>query len=391
MNVLQIGLAELIAKRDPNRFNDQQIHQIKYGKRIFTRSFIIVKTPREEGFQEFDLSENVKVFPTLSKNKYWFFWDAFLIARRIIRNNHIHLLAIQDPFITGIIGYLLKRAFRIPLCVNNVCDFIDNHFWMRESTMNRILNPIGKFILRKAGSIRVDNDHEYRKMVGLGIKREKVWNIPFILNDADQFINSKPDLKLREEILKGIFDHMILFVGRFEKQKDLPTLFQTIKRVVEIKPRTLFLIVGDGKENSAARELVKTVGIQEHVFFTGWVDYFDLPKYYAVCDAFILTSVYETSPRVIIFACLSRKPIITTDVSGVRDYVHNEENGFVVSVKNVGGLAKGILTLLENPVKMKQMGESGFKKVKDLLDEEKIIVDYRKMYEFTLSSENRKR
>jgi len=127
------------------------------------------------------------------------------------------------------------------------------------------------------------------------------------------------------------------------------------------------------------------------VFFTGWVDYFDLPKYYAVCDAFILTSVYETSPRVIIFACLSRKPIITTDVSGVRDYVHNEENGFVVSVKNVGGLAKGILTLLENPVKMKQMGESGFKKVKDLLDEEKIIVDYRKMYEFTLSSENRKR
>ena len=84
MNAIQIGLAELIAKRDPDKLNDPQLHQIKYGKKIFNQSFVIVKTPRNDRFQEFHLLDNVKVIPTLSKNRYWFLRDAWRIARKII-------------------------------------------------------------------------------------------------------------------------------------------------------------------------------------------------------------------------------------------------------------------------------------------------------------------
>jgi glycosyltransferase involved in cell wall biosynthesis len=268
--------------------------------------------------------------------------------------------------------------------VNDVCDFINNPYWIKESWGNQILNPLGKLILRKADSIRVDNHQEYNKLTGLKIHLKKIWNIPFILNEAEQFTNSKPDPEFRKGLLGGKFDHLILFVGRFEDQKDLPTLFRTARKVIQSKPRTLFLIIGDGKKGDELQTMAKSLEIEDHLFFTGWVDYFDLPKYYAACEAFILTSRYETSPRVLIFACLCRKPIVTTEVSGVSDLVEQGENGFIVSVGDVEGLSRGVLRLLENPEKAQEMGEVGFNKVKELLDEEKILNQYQKMYQFTL-------
>ncbi len=383
MNVLQIGLAELIAKKNSGGFNDQQIHQIKYGKHIFSNSIIIVKTPNDERYQEFNLLDNVRVIPTLSKNRYWFIWHAWMMARRIIKENKIDLIILQDPFFTGLIGYLLKKEFCLPMNVNNVCDFIDNPFWIREWWVNRVFNPIGKYILKRADSIRVDSRKEYEKLVRLGIGKNRVWNIPFILNDADKFIGTKTDDEFRKKILTEKFEYAVLFVGRLEDQKDLPTLFKTAKRVIQSQPKTLFLIIGDGKKSKELKAMAGGLGIMDNLLFMGWVDYFSLPKYYAACDAFILTSKYETSPRVVIFACLSRKPIVATDVSGVSDFVEDGKNGFVAPVGDEERLAKGILALIGDSGKAREMGEYGLNKVKELLNEEKILEEYKKMWEFT--------
>jgi len=391
MNVLEIGLAELIAKKSQDGFNDQQIHQIKYGQRIFARSFIIVKTPRDPHFQKTHLLENVMVFPTLSKNRYWFTWDAWMMARRIIKENKIDLIILQDPFFTGLIGYLLKKEFGLPINVNDVCDFIDNPFWIREWWVNRIFNPIGKFILKRAESIRVDSEKECEKLIGLGIKKNRVWNIPFILNDADKFIDAEADIEFRKKILGEKYEYVVLFVGRFEDQKDLPTLFKTVRKVIQSQPRVLFLIVGDGKKSNELQVMARSLGIQDNLLFSGWVDYFDLPKYYAACNAFILTSQYETSPRVVIFACLSRKPIVATDVSGVSDFVEEGKNGFIVPVGDEEGLARGIQTLIGNSERAREMGEYGLNKVQGLLNEEKILGEYKKMWEFTMIAGNDKK
>lgn len=389
MNVLQVSLAELIAKGNLDKPNDPQIHQIKYGKRIFTRSFIVVKTPRDKNFKQFHLLDNVSVYPTRSRNRYVFLWDAWRIARKIARENKIDLVITQDPFITGLVGYLVKKEFSIPINVHDVCDFIDNPHWIREWWGNRILNPLGKFILGKADSIRVDSQQEVDKLKKLGMNSNKIWNIPFILNDAGQFINSRPILEFRRALLKDKFDRIVLFVGRFVEQKDLPTLFGSVQRVVQRRPQTLFVIVGDGKRNQDIHKIVDRMGISENMLFAGWVDYFDLPKYYAVCDAFILTSRYETSPRVIIFACLTRKPVVATDVSGVRDFIEEGKNGFVVSVGDEKGLANGMIDILENPERSKAMGTYGFEKAQSLLDEEKILRTYQQMFETTLDTRRR--
>ncbi len=172
--------------------------------------------------------------------------------------------------------------------VNDVCDFINNPYSIKESWGNQILIPIGRWILREAESVRVDSDQEYRKLIGLGLEREKIWNLPFIVNEADQFITARPNPELRQRLLNGRFDHLVFSsVGSMNRTS---MLFNTVKRVIQRKPRALFLIIGDGKKAGELKAMANGLGIQDNLLFTGWVDYFDLPKYFANCDAFILTS-----------------------------------------------------------------------------------------------------
>ncbi len=77
---------------------------------------------------------------------------------------------------------------------------------------------------------------------------------------------------------------------------------------------------------------------------------------------------------------------MSTDVSGARDLVESGKNGFIFPVADERGLAEGILNILKDPERSREMAEYGFKKVQVLLDEEKILQENQKMYEFTLKA-----
>lgn len=384
INILIISLALPIAeKRSNGSFSDQQLHQLKYAQG-FSSSHIIVKTPKDSKYQPFNLSEKVKIYPTQSQNRYTFILHAWRLSIKIIKNNPINLITTQDPFGTGLIGYVLSRLYRIPLCVHDVCDFIDNPWWIKGKKVNYLLNFIGKKILFKANTIRVDNTDEKKKLIGLNIPSEKIWNIPFIINDARKFIDCKDYEGLRKKLLGKKYDKVMLFIGRFDKQKDLPTFFRAAKSVLEDFPKTLFVIVGAGKEEHKVKKLVEEHNIEKNVLFTGWVDYFDLPKYYKASDIFVLSSIYETSPRVLIFARLTGRPIVTTDISGARDLVEDEADGFIVPIKDYRSMSSKIKTLLKNDVLAKNMGERGRHKVEELLNEDAIMKKNLDMYHATL-------
>ena len=89
---------------------------------------------------------------------------------------------------------------------------------------------------READSVRVDSHQEYKKLMGLGLEREKIWNFP-LFERGRSIHHGSPNPELRQRLLNGRFDHLVLFVGRFEDQKDLPILFNTAKRVIQRKPR----------------------------------------------------------------------------------------------------------------------------------------------------------
>jgi hypothetical protein len=136
-----ISQDESITKLNSTSFNRHYTYA-KYIKDLY----IIVKTLT---YQNNFTKDNIHIYPTNSLSKLTFFIDAYKIGSKILASYEIDLITTQDAFLTGFVGYLLKKRFNKPLNLQVHADFFDNKFWLNERFLiNRILNYLGKWLLQ---------------------------------------------------------------------------------------------------------------------------------------------------------------------------------------------------------------------------------------------------
>lgn len=379
MNVLAIGLDYLMLKKDSVR-GDVRERQLDYAKHLASFKEVIY-SPRSLGLKPENWSDNLKIYPTNSKNKLSFIIDAYKICCSICKDNKIDAITVEDPFTTGLVGYLLKRKFKIPLNVQAHIDFVDNKYWMKLRLMNVLFNTLGKFICKRADTIRVVASETKEKLEKYGITAEKITLIS-VHSDLRRF-NSADGFKIRRDYLSKGFDSILLFVGRLVDQKDIPNLFLAFKIILKNRPKTLLLIAGKGPKEYFLKALAKKMNIDKNVIFIGAIEHTLIPQYYAACDVFVLSSIFEGRATVIVEAILSKKPIVSTDVSGLREWVINGETGFIVKRKDPLAFAEKVLYLLDNPDLAKNFGSNGYSFAQSKVDEIGDISSMIKLWETT--------
>lgn len=154
---------------------------------------------------------------------------------------------------------------------------------------------------------------------------------------------------------------VILHVGRFVHQKDHTTLVKAFRILLNQKRARLFLL-GDGPLKSKIESLVKELDIAKEVTFGG----FDINpfKYMAACDVFVMSSIHEGMPGVLIQAMACGAPVVSTNCPTGPDELVSSENGFLVPVQDESALASGLLKMLNLlPEVRKSMGLAGQKSV----------------------------
>jgi glycosyltransferase involved in cell wall biosynthesis len=108
-----------------------------------------------------------------------------------------------------------------------------------------------------------------------------------------------------------------------------------------------------------------------------------LPAYYAACDVFALSSVYEGNARVLAEAAASARPVVSTAVSGAGDTIVEGETGFIVPIGDHKALADRLRTLLSHPERAAQMGELARQHILALYNSEKLLAGFRELWETT--------
>jgi len=157
--------------------------------------------------------------------------------------------------------------------------------------------------------------------------------------------------KMNEPINHPWFEHeqppVILAAGRFTKQKDFPNLLRAFAIVRRNRPARL-LILGDGEDRPLLEQLIKDLGISEDVSLPGFTDNpYAFMKRAAV---FVLSSIYEGLPNVLLEALACGCPVVATDCpTGPREILDNGLYGRLVPVGDHEALAKAILETLDNP------------------------------------------
>ena len=122
---------------------------------------------------------------------------------------------------------------------------------------------------------------------------------------------------------------------------------KAVKTVVESVPGAKFLIVGDGPRKKELENMVKEMGIFEHVVFTGFVR--DIPGIYSFTDVAILSSWSEGLPQSLLQAMAAGVPVIATKVGGVSEIVIHEETGILIEPGDHEALGKAIIQTFDNP------------------------------------------
>ena len=133
---------------------------------------------------------------------------------------------------------------------------------------------------------------------------------------------------------------------RFVPEKDPDLWLDTAAAILELRPDVRFLIVGYGVLESEMRKRIESLGLSERIVLAGPIT--DTGLAYAAMDVVLLTSAVEGLPNVMIEAQAVGRPVIGTDVGGMREALLEGRTGFIVRRRHASSLAKAVITMLDD-------------------------------------------
>jgi phosphatidylinositol alpha-1,6-mannosyltransferase len=384
LGVISIGLDLTMALVDPSTGSrgDGLRRQAEYAD-LAASYTAIVKTPRSPVYRARQWGGAHSVLPTLSKSPWLFPRDAFRLAARVYRERGADLVVTQDPFATGLAGYWLKKQLGVPLCIQVHNDMVGCEWWRQESPMNRLMEPLGAWLLRRADTVQVVSHLIRDRLEKRGVDPGRAWNIMTGAGiDCEQF-RAADGGAVRARLLAGRHRRLVLFMGRLVKQKDLMTLLRAVSIAAPASPDTLFLLVGDGEERARLEAARLDLGIEENVAILRGIGPEEAPAYFAASDVFTMSSLYEGKARALVEAACAGKPIVSTDVSGADEVVVEGETGFLVPLRDPRALATRLLELLGDEERARAMGRRGQELACKRYDRKSNIAMMVKMWEAT--------
>lgn len=348
ISVLTIGYGKNIF--DPD--NTERARLRACSRKIKALHMVIFTRTRDEVQDATD--GNLHLYPTNTRTRIGMLVRAYRRGSAILRtrSGEQWLISSQDPFETGLVGYLLHLRYGVPLQVQEHGDFFGTPWWRRESVLNRVRYVFGKWLLRRASCVRTVSKRAREHLVSVGVERERISELS-VATDIDAFL--KKDTVLAGEDLRAKYpetDFFILGIGRLVRQKRFDLLIESFSRLTHHKAR--LIIIGSGPEEMRLKEKAHRCGVSDRVSFIPWTNH--LPVYLKQADLFVLSSAYEGWARVILEAMASSVPSVVTAVGCAGEVFLDGVHGKVVQIGDVEGMTAALSELLENPSDRARMG-----------------------------------
>ena len=168
----------------------------------------------------------------------------------------------------------------------------------------------------------------------------------------------KDSKRIRQEF--GLDEYeLLLYMGRVAKEKGLDLLIDAFAKVVAERPQAILLLVGGGPYRRALESLVQRHGLSRKVIFTGIVPHEEIPDYAAAADLFVFSSITETQGLVLVEAMAAGVPVVAVEAPGPIDIL--AEGGGLLVPAEEDAFVQAVLTLLEDEVRRKEIGEEALR------------------------------
>ena len=333
--------------------------------------------------------EGIKVKTIKLKRKISTLYDvvSFLKLYLFFRKEKFCIVHTHTPK-PGLLGQAAARLAGTPIVVNTIhgfyfsekSSFLRRWFFTKTEKIAALFSDAVFFVNRQNTETAQKEkicSAEKIKYMGNGIDLERF--------NAGRFSDDYLDKKKRELGI-GSKSKVVGIIGRLVEEKGYLDLFRAAAIVLKNNFDMIVLAIGPEdpfKKDAFNKNIVKDFNIEKNVIFLG--ERADVDELYPIMDIFVLPSYREGMPYSVLEASASGRPIIATDIWGLREAVENGKTGILIPVKNPVILAEKIIFLLKNEEAARKMGQAARIKSEKDFDERqifnKILEEYKKLEE----------
>lgn len=213
------------------------------------------------------------------------------------------------------------------------------------------------------------------ELLGLGIGVPEQYRVVPLGLDLDRFLAlDERSGRLRRRLGLGADAVLVGAVGRLAAVKDLTTLLQAVARLDGVH----VVLVGDGDERPALQAEAGRLGLSHRAHFIGWE--LDIVAVMGDLDVVVLTSRHEGTPVALIEALAARRPVVATDVGGVRFVVEDGVSGLLAPARDPAAFAERLGQALGDPAGAAQMASKGRDQVRSRFNADRLVSDIAGLY-----------
>ena len=201
-----------------------------------------------------------------------------------------------------------------------------------------------------------------KKYIEKGIGKKENYHTVYSGMELSKFYHARDKINYKEKYEElGINeeDFLIGNVARLETRKGHQFLLDAFKNVIEEQKDSYvkLLIIGEGNKRKYLENYAKELNLGDKVIFTGYRD--DVEELMALMDIFVLTSLREGLPRVLVQAAAVGMPSVAFNVDGVSEIIKDNYNGFLVKAKDLEQLENRIMKYMNNKELVLLHGRNG--------------------------------
>ena len=316
------------------------------------------KAINEEGIRIFEITPFVTIYKIPRALSF-----PLLRTRKIIREQNIDIVHAPNDYSTNVtVAALIAKATGKPFVYTIQGPGTRTGHLLVDSLVHTCDLTVGRWLAREAQKVVLLSKSLISTTEKLGVKQSKIAVIPSGV-DITHFDPERPEVQRKVSQLKdklAIDDKIIIgYAGRLYPAKGLIYLFSAVKKIRDKHSDIAILIVGDGAQRKELETISRDLKVK--TIFTGWQS--DLPLYYSLMDIFVLPSLFEGLPNVLLEAMAMKKAVVATKVGGIPDVASNGENGFLVPACDVPQLAFALEKLIEDDTLRAKMGAMNRQKV----------------------------
>jgi glycosyltransferase involved in cell wall biosynthesis len=269
---------------------------------------------------------------------------------KLIRKEKIHIMHLNS-FGSQLFGRLSGAITGVPTIIHgHGIDYCPTWY---QKTSDLFLSKFTDRAITVSTSVKAD----YIKRRKIDPKKVLVIPNGIPLEDFETI----PEQKCRE--IKKHFriksDYYVVgTVTRLREEKGNRYFLEAAAEVLKVSPMTYFLLVGDGPLLDELRLLAKQLGISRNVIFAGHQH--DVASLLSIFDVKVISSVTEGHPLAILEAMATRKPIVATNVGGIKDILNNGEIGLLIPPREPHAMADKIIYLLQHKKEREQLAMKAY-------------------------------